>query len=152
MCFLTRYPADITKYFITELCFRGTLPSYTSGTVSGVYHPSSHPLHPTAHNTNKRPTSASQSNSSNSNSFRLKSDLGTRCSWKFVAIFFMLFSFLLVSALIYTAGEPGSEIQHSERNEFREPLDVFVLIIFRALRSHFHNFPNIIVGRRERKK
>ena len=79
------------------------MPSYTSGAVSGVYHPSSHPLHPT--NTAKRPTSASQSASSNSNSFRLKSDLGTRCSWKFVAIFFMLFSFLLVSALIYTAGE-----------------------------------------------
>ena len=80
------------------------MPSYTSGVVSGVYHPSSHPLHSAGHGTAKRPNSASQSGSSNSQSFRLKSDLGTRCSWKFVAIFFMLFSFLLVSALIYTAG------------------------------------------------
>ena len=90
---------------LTTLCYRGTLPSYSSGVVSGVYHPSSPPLHQAGQATAKRPTSASQSNSSNSNSFRLKSDLGTRCSWKFVAIFFMLFSFLLVSALIYTAGE-----------------------------------------------
>ena len=32
-----------------------------------------------------------------------------RCSWKFVAIFFMLFSFLLVSALIYTAGKDSKK-------------------------------------------
>ena len=89
-----------------HLSFRGTLPSYSSGVVSGVYHPSSHPLHTAPlHGTAKRPHSASQSASSNSHSFRLKSDLGSRCSWKFVAIFFMLFSFLLVSALIYTAGK-----------------------------------------------
>ena len=31
--------------------------------------------------------------------------LGTRCSWKFVAIFFMLLSFILVSALIYSTGK-----------------------------------------------
>ena len=33
------------------------------------------------------------------------SGLGTRCSWKFVAIFFMLLSFILVSALIYSTGK-----------------------------------------------
>ena len=127
--------------------------------MSGVYHPSSHPLHGAAHGTAKRPTSASQSGSSNSQSFRLKSDLGSHCSWKFVAIFFMLFSFLLVSALIYTAGRRGLcppvyllFRHHFKGTRTKIPIDVFLLsIIFRALRSHFHNFPNIIVGRREKK-
>ena len=31
--------------------------------------------------------------------------LGARCSWKFVAIFFMLLSVILVSALIYSTGK-----------------------------------------------
>ena len=31
--------------------------------------------------------------------------LGARCTWKFVAIFFMLLSVILVSALIYSTGK-----------------------------------------------
>ena len=112
------------------------MPSYSSGVVSGVYHPSSHPLHSSAghHGTAKRPNSASQSGSSNSHSFRLKSDLGTRCSWKFVAIFFMLFSFLLVSALIYTAGKGSLALlssivvfSHLEGARTKIPIVVFLL-------------------------
>ena len=33
------------------------------------------------------------------------SGLGRKCSWKFVAIFFMLLSVILVSALIYSTGK-----------------------------------------------
>ena len=33
------------------------------------------------------------------------SGLGARCTWKFVAIFFMLLSVILVSALIYSTGK-----------------------------------------------
>jgi len=85
---------------------RTTLPTYSSssGQLTGVFHPSSHPSHnQTLATSLKRPTSSSQSGSSHSQSFRLKSDISSRCSWKFVAIFFILFSSLLVTALIYTA-------------------------------------------------
>jgi len=73
---------------------RSTLPNYGSSGHLTVYHPSTHPLH------NGKPQNSS---SQSSQSFRLKSDFQSRCSWKFIAIFFMLFSFLMVSALIYTA-------------------------------------------------
>jgi hypothetical protein len=36
--------------------------------------------------------------------WRIQKDLGGRCSWKFVAIFFVLLSVILISALIYTTG------------------------------------------------
>ena len=105
-------PFPITVLSVAILLFlftfyaRATLPSYSSsnGQLTGVFHPSSHPSHNGGLATSlKRPNS--QSGSSHSQSFRLKSDLSSRCSWKFVAIFFMLFSFLLITALIYTAGK-----------------------------------------------
>ena len=112
-------PFPITVLIVSILLFlftfyaRATLPSYSSsnGQLTGVFHPSSHPSHNGGLATSlKRPNS--QSGSSHSQSFRLKSDLSSRCSWKFVAIFFMLFSFLLVTALIYTAGNNRKLLMH----------------------------------------
>ena len=39
--------------------------------------------------------------------------LGARCTWKFVAIFFMLLSVILVSALIYSTGKKLSKYYSS---------------------------------------
>ena len=44
--------------------------------------------------------------------------LGARCSWKFVAIFFMLLSVILVSALIYSTGKWTSICIISNQIEF----------------------------------
>jgi hypothetical protein len=87
-----------TEKFTNLDSHRTSLPNYGSSGQLTVYpHPGAHVFH---NGTSKRPNSSSQS----SQSFRLKSDLSSRCSWKFLAIFFILFSFLLVSALVYTAG------------------------------------------------
>ena len=48
---------------------------------------------------------SSPNSSSQYSQWRLQKDLGGRCSWKFVAIFFVLLSVILVSALIYTTGK-----------------------------------------------
>lgn len=51
------------------------------------------------------------SSSQYSQHWRMKKDLGGRCSWKFVAIFFILLSVILVSALTYTTGKEERELQ-----------------------------------------
>lgn len=48
---------------------------------------------------------SSPNSSSQYSQWRIQKDLGGRCSWKFVAIFFVLLSVILVSALIYTTGK-----------------------------------------------
>merc|ERR550532_2765233 len=45
---------------------------------------------------------SSPNSSSQYSQWRIQKDLGGRCSWKFFAIFFVLLSVILVSALIYT--------------------------------------------------
>ena len=47
---------------------------------------------------------SSPNSSSQYSQWRIQKDLGGRCSWKFVAIFFVLLSVILISALIYTTG------------------------------------------------
>jgi len=51
------------------------------------------------------PNSSSQYSSGQHQQWRVKKDLNERCSWRFAAIFFILLSSVLVSALIYTTGE-----------------------------------------------
>jgi len=81
-----------------------------SGYVTGVYPLPDHPVHPGGHGTIKGPNSTIQS-------FWLRFGQGIRCSWKLVAIFFMILSFFLVSAFIFSAGwrEKSSyeEAQHT---------------------------------------
>ncbi len=48
---------------------------------------------------------SSPNSSSQYSQWRIQKDLGGRCSWKFVAIFFVLLSVILISALIYTTGK-----------------------------------------------
>ena len=48
---------------------------------------------------------SSPNSSSQYSQWRIQKDLGSRCSWKFAAIFFVLLSVILVSALIYTTGK-----------------------------------------------
>ena len=48
---------------------------------------------------------SSPNSSSQYSQWRIQKDLGGRCSWKFAAIFFVLLSVILVSALIYTTGK-----------------------------------------------
>jgi len=71
-----------------------------SGYVTGVYPLPDHPLYPGGHGTIKGPNSTIKS-------FWLRFGQGIRCSWKLVAIFFMILSFFLVSAFIYSAGRLG---------------------------------------------
>ena len=52
-----------------------------------------------------RRSSPNSSSAYSQSQWRVQKDQGVgRCSWKFVAIFFMLLSVILVSALIYTTG------------------------------------------------
>ena len=48
--------------------------------------------------------SSPNSSSQYSQHWRMKKEGESRCSWKFVAIFFILLSVILVSALVYTTG------------------------------------------------
>ena len=97
--------------------FRGTLPSYASqlagmssrigsGTTSrgdggGGGHPGLNNVVPNLQSMRR----SSPNSSSQYSQWRIQKDLGGRCSWKFVAIFFVLLSVILVSALIYTTGK-----------------------------------------------
>ncbi|XP_040567553.1 teneurin-m isoform X3 [Lepeophtheirus salmonis] len=56
----------------------------------------------TATATGLRRSSPNSSSQYSQSHWRIKKDLGSRCSWKFVAIFFMLLSGILISALVYT--------------------------------------------------
>jgi len=47
---------------------------------------------------------SSPNSSSQYSQWRIQKDMGGKCSWKFVAIFFVLLSVILMSALIYTTG------------------------------------------------
>jgi len=95
---------------------RGTLPSYASqlagmssrigsGTTSrgdgGGGHPGLNNVVPNLQSMRR----SSPNSSSQYSQWRIQKDLGGRCSWKFVAIFFVLLSVILVSALIYTTGK-----------------------------------------------
>merc|ERR1712045_964294 len=78
------------------------VPSGTSGPVGNP--PANSGLNSTNHVVpNLQSMRRSSPNSSSQYSqWRIQKDLGGRCSWKFVAIFFVLLSVILVSALIYT--------------------------------------------------
>ena len=106
--------------FFLLLNSRGTLPSYASqmagmssrigsgigttgppvGTASGLN--STNHVVPNLQSMRR----SSPNSSSQYSQWRIqKESLGGRCSWKFVAIFFVLLSVILVSALIYTTGK-----------------------------------------------
>lgn len=100
--------------------FRGTLPSYASQMAgmssrigTGIGSSSGPPVAASGLNSstnhvvpNLQSMRRSSPNSSSQYSqWRIQKDLGGRCSWKFVAIFFVLLSVILVSALIYTTGK-----------------------------------------------
>lgn len=122
----------VTGIFCPKLCHtfstnsipkhRGTLPSYASqmagmssrigsgiGSTSGPPVGTASGLNSTNHVVpNLQSMRRSSPNSSSQYSqWRIQKDLGVagRCSWKFVAIFFVLLSVILVSALIYTTGK-----------------------------------------------
>ena len=114
------------NYFFSS--FRGTLPSYSSqlagmssrigsGTTSrgdggpgGGGGPAG--LNNVVPNLQSMRRSSPNSSSQYSQ-WRIQKDLGGRCSWKFVAIFFVLLSVILVSALIYTTGKCYLHISNS---------------------------------------
>ena len=99
--------------------FRGTLPSYASQMAGmssriGTGIPGGGPsggVAPGLNSTNhvvpnlQSMRRSSPNSSSQYSQWRIQKDLGGRCSWKFVAIFFVLLSVILVSALIYSTGK-----------------------------------------------
>jgi hypothetical protein len=102
---------------------RSTLPSYAAqgltssrlgnglGTGLGHGHMSAFSANPVTANlaTLRR---SSPNSSSQYSQWRIQKDLGGRCSWKFVAIFFVLLSVILISALIYTTGRTSKQTKN----------------------------------------
>ena len=96
---------------IVRNSFRSTLPSYAAQSLTnsrlgnglGHGHMTTFAGNPVTANlaTLRR---SSPNSSSQYSQWRIQKDLGGRCSWKFVAIFFVLLSVILISALIYTTG------------------------------------------------
>ena len=96
---------------IVRNSFRPTLPSYAAQSLTnsrlgnglGHGHMTTFAGNPVTANlaTLRR---SSPNSSSQYSQWRIQKDLGGRCSWKFVAIFFVLLSVILISALIYTTG------------------------------------------------
>eukprot|EP00095_Tigriopus_kingsejongensis_P004812 maker-scaffold182_size278544-snap-gene-1.29 protein:Tk04812 transcript:maker-scaffold182_size278544-snap-gene-1.29-mRNA-1 annotation:"gmc family oxidoreductase" len=116
-----RSPATNSGVDGTGSFSKSTLPSYTSQRLlaggGGVSLSGTNHLNDGTHRTNggiggnsNNPLlhqtlvrrSSPNSSSQYSQHWRMKKDLGGSCSWKFAAIFFMLLSVILVSALIYT--------------------------------------------------
>ena len=85
---------------------------------------------------------SSPNSSSQYSQWRIQKDLGGRCSWKFVAIFFVLLSVILVSALIYTTGKMTINFKNCQ--PFPRLLLIFVLrrlmSVMRSLVAGFWSF------------